>query len=63
MQKFRIYACEKLIRGVSMFEDFKENNIEDELDKLIQQAKEIKEINDLYISFMKQRLLNSYSVN
>ena len=40
-----------------------EDSIEFEFSKLVEEAQELKEISDMYIAFIKQKMLNLYSKN
>ena len=40
-----------------------EDNIESEFKKLVEEAQELKEISDMYVAFIKQKMLNSYCKN
>ena len=47
-----------------MSREYKEKeDIKKELNKLVLEADEIKEISDMYVNFVKQRILNSYCEN
>ncbi|MBR1460609.1 hypothetical protein IJ596_03100 [bacterium] len=44
-------------------ERIRKEDIKNELNKLISEAEEIKEISDMYVNLIRQRILNSYCEN